>query len=210
MTQRLILVGAGDLAKEVYSWMLCDGTPFCADTKPCFIDDKVSDLRIGDTELAYLGSASNFYPEEGDEFIATIASPELRSNIVEKLLACGCEFKSYIHPSAQVSRGSRLGKGCIMLPYSLASNDSVIGDFSIINCHSSIGHNVSMESFVTVSSHVDIMGHCIIEKKVFMGSGSRVFPGKRIGESALIGAGAIASRSIPPGRTLYAPMSKVL
>lgn len=209
VAKRLIFVGAGDLAGEVLGWLATSGLLFNVE-QLYFIDDSISCLKTASYDLTYLGTIDGFYPIDGDQLIASIASPITRSTIVEKLLSRGCVFASYIDPSVRVSSGSQVGQGCIIFPYALISNDSIIGDFSLINCHASIGHNVKIGSFVSISSHVDIMGHCEIRDKVFMGSGSRVLPKKRIGELATIGAGATAVRSIPSGKTLYAPLSKLL
>lgn len=210
MVKRLIFVGAGDLGREVFAWMLSSGDPFGCSDNLFFIDDNVNALNVGGFDVCYLGAIDAFFPVDGDQLVAAIASPVVRSVIVKKLLSRGCKFASYIHPSAHVSLGSTIGRGCILLPHSLVSNDSIIGDFSIVNCCSSVGHDVSVGSFVTISSHVDIMGRCVVEDKVFMGSGSRVLPGKRVGESAVIGAGATAARSVASSKTLYAPLSKLL
>jgi sugar O-acyltransferase (sialic acid O-acetyltransferase NeuD family) len=210
MTNRLILVGAGELGREVFAWMLSSGYAFNSGADFCFIDDNVNSLNICNVELICLGGINSFFPLGGDQLVAAIASPVVRSVIVEKLLSRSCNFVSYVHPSVHVSLGSTIGQGCILLPNSLVSRDSVIGDFSIVNCFSSVGHDVSIGSFVTISSHVDIMGRCVVDDKVFMGSGSRVLPGRRVGESAVIGAGATAARSVASGKTLYAPLSKIL
>jgi sugar O-acyltransferase (sialic acid O-acetyltransferase NeuD family) len=210
MSNRLIFVGAGDLGREVFAWMLSSGYALASVADFCFIDDNVNSLSVGGVDLCYLGSIDSFFPVDSDQLVAAIGSPVVRSVTVEKLLSRSCNFVSYIHPSVHVSLGSMIGQGCILLPHSLVSRDSVIGDFSIVNCCSSVGHDVSVGSFVTISSHVDIMGHCVVEDKVFMGSGSRVLPGKRVGESAVIGAGATAARSVASGKTLYAPLSKLL
>ena len=209
MAKRLIIVGAGDLGREVLGWMLSSGSLSDA-SELFFIDDSVTSLNIIGYDLVCLGSIDGFYPVDGDQLVAAIASPITRSIIVEKLLSRGCQFTSYIDPTARLSLGSRVGQGCILMPYSLVSNDSIIGDFSIINCHASVGHDVQIGSFVSISAHVDIMGYCEIRDKVFMGSGSRILPRRRIGELATIGAGATAARSVPSGRTLYTPLSKLL
>jgi sugar O-acyltransferase (sialic acid O-acetyltransferase NeuD family) len=210
MTKRLVFVGVGDLGREVFSWMLSSGSALCSDRLICFIDDNVQQSSIGAVRLVYLGAIDSYWPVDGDELVVAIASPGSRSEIVDKLLCRGSYFASYIHPSVQISSGSKVGRGCILLPHSLVSNDSVIGDFSIVNCCSSVGHDVSVGSFVTICSHVDIMGRCVIEDNVFMGSGSRVLPGRRVGQSAVIGAGATATRTVASGKTLYAPLSKLL
>ena len=209
IANRLIFVGAGDLASEVFGWMAASSFLSNVDNV-CFIDDSVTSLSIAGRDLVCLGSVDNFYPQDGDKLVATISSPIARSTLVEKLLARGCDFLSFIDPSVKISVGSLIGCGCIVLPYALISNESIIGDFSIINCHASVGHNVTIGSFVSISSHVDIMGHCSLGDKVFMGSGSSLLPGKSIGDMATIGAGAIAVRSVPSARTLYAPLSKLL
>lgn len=209
IAKRLIFVGAGDLASEVFGWMTTSGFLSNVD-KVCFIDDSVTSLSIAGSYLVYLGTIDDFYPQDDDKLVSTIASPVARSTVVEKLLARGCVFLSFIDPSVKISVGSVIGSGCIVLPYALISNDSFVGNFSIVNCHASIGHDVTIGSFVSISSHVDIMGHCVVGDKVFMGSGSSLLPGKRIGDLATIGAGAIAVRSVPPARTLYTPLSRLL
>ena len=144
MPKRIILVGAGDLAKEVAGWMLSsDSTPL-GELEYCFIDDNVSHLTVGPNSLKYLGTVEDFFPASGDELIAAVASPKVRSTIVNRLTSRGSTFISYIHPSVSVSVGVRLGMGVIMLPYSLASADSVIGDFSIVNFLKSLLQFLSM------------------------------------------------------------------
>ena len=210
MSKRLILVGAGDLAKEVAGWILSSDSTLLSKKEYCFIDDNVSKLTVADRSLKYLGSVQDFVPADGDELIAAVASPKVRSTLVDTLSRRGANFISYIHSSVVISIGVTIGRGVIMLPFSLVSVGSVIGEFSVVNCSSSVGHDVSIGSFVTISSHVDIMGHCIVEPEVFMGSGSRVLPGNRLGKSAVIGAGAVAVRSVASGKTLYLPLSRLL
>lgn len=206
----MIFVGAGDLGKEVLGWMVSSGSPLARDKELCFIDDNVSHLSLASLELRYLGVIDSVSPDDGDKFIVSISSPKSRSLIVDKLLSRSCSIASYIHPSVNISLGATIGEGCILLPYALVSCDSTLGSYSILNCYSSLGHDVAVGNFVTISSHVDITGHCVIGDKVFMGSGARVLPGKSVGHSAVIGAGATAVRSVPAGRTLYAPLAKLL
>ena len=52
------------------------------------------------------------------------------------------------------------------------------------------------------------MGHRFRVRGVY-GSGSRVLPGKRLGQSSVIGAGAVAVRSVASEKT-HLPLSKLL
>lgn len=211
MAKRLILVGAGDLGKEVIGWILASASlDLNTNTTLCFIDDYVKSMTVAGIHIAYIGSIVDYSPAEGDQLLVAVANPTARSAIVPDLLSRGCELVSYIHPSVQISTDTKIGQGCILLPNSVVSFGAIIGDFSIVNCCSSIGHHANVGSFVTISSHVDIMGHCVIGDQVFMGSGSRVLPGKRLGRSSTIGPGATAVVPLAPARTLYAPLSKLL
>ena len=144
MPKRIILVGAGDLGKEVAGWMLSSDSAFSWEREYCFIDDNVTELTVGTYSLRCLGSVDDFYPDKDDELVAAVASPSVRAIIVKKLARRGSNFVSYIHPSVRLSVGVKIGRGVIMLPFSLVSVDSIIGDFCVVNSSSSVGHHVSI------------------------------------------------------------------
>lgn len=210
MTRRLVFVGAGDLGREILGWMLHANPSLSSEAKLCFIDDNIDHMSAAGLSLTSLGSIEDFFPQPEDEVVFSIANPLTRKHIVSNLTSRNCNAASFVHPSVIRSLTSVLGTGCILLPYSILSENAHVGDFSIVNCHSSVGHDTRIGSFVTISSHVDITGHCVVEDEAFLASGSRILPGKRVGVRAVVGAGAVASRSVPDGNTLYATPSKLL
>jgi sugar O-acyltransferase (sialic acid O-acetyltransferase NeuD family) len=115
-----------------------------------------------------------------------------------------------IHPSAVVARTAILGEGVVVCPHAFVSADAVVGDLCAINGSSSIGHDVKLGSFATLSAHVDLTGWVNVDECVFFGSGARVLPKVQIGRGARIGAGAIVMRSVPADAVVYAPPSKRL
>lgn len=90
-----------------------------------------------------------------------------------------------------------------MLPFSLASVSAASGMCTIVNVHSSIGHDVSIGDFCTLSSHVDICGHAKIGRRVMIGSGARILPGVQIGDDAVIGAGAVVVSDVQARRSVF-------
>ena len=210
MTKRLIFVGGGDLGREILAWMLHASPSLSSEVKLCFIDDNIDCMSAAGLSLDFLGSIEGFIPQSTDEIVFSIANPLTRKHIVSALASRNCNAVSFVHPTVIRSLTSVIGTGCILLPYSILSENAHVGDFSIVNCHSSVGHDARVGSFVTISSHVDITGHCVIEDGAFLASGSRILPGKRVGARAVVGAGAVASRSVPDGNTLYATPSKLL
>lgn len=75
---------------------------------------------------------------------------------------------------------------------------------------SSIGHDVKVGAYSTLSSHVDLMGHVETGERVFFGSGAKILPKVRIGAGAKIGAGATVMRSAPENAVLYTMPAKKL
>lgn len=210
MTKRLVFVGAGDLGREILAWMLHANPSLSSETNLCFIDDNIDCMSAAGLSLVSLGSIEDFIPQPEDEVVFSIANPLTRKRIVSSFTLRNCNVASFVHPSVIRALTSFLGTGCILLPYSILSENAHIGNYSIVNCHSSVGHDTRVGSFVTISSHVDITGFCVVEDEAFLASGSLILPGKRVGVRAVVGAGAVASRSVPAGNTLYATPSKLL
>jgi len=79
-----------------------------------------------------------------------------------------------------------------------------------VNICSSVGHDVRLGSYSTLSAHIDITGGVVVGEMVMFGSGARILPGLHVGDEATIGAGAVVIRNVPPGKTVYAPPAKQL
>jgi UDP-N-acetylglucosamine acyltransferase len=73
-----------------------------------------------------------------------------------------------------------------------------IGDnnFFLIGVH--LGHDVTLGSGVVLSNLTSIAGHVEIEDKVTGGAMSAVHQFGRVGAMAMLGAGAMASKDVPP------------
>ena len=61
------------------------------------------------------------------------------------MLRRGAKFYTLIHPSTIIGKNVVIGQGCIICPNCILSNDSNIGDYTIINTSSNIGHDVEIE-----------------------------------------------------------------
>jgi sugar O-acyltransferase (sialic acid O-acetyltransferase NeuD family) len=210
MVKRLVFAGAGDLGREILAWMIHANPSLPSELDLCFIDDSIDCMSASGLALPTLGSIEAYIPSPEDEIVFSIANPRTRKHIVSTLISRSCNVASFVHPSVIRSLNAVIGTGCILLPYSILSENAQLGDYSIVNCHSSVGHDTRIGSYVTISSHVDITGHCVVEDEAFLASGSRILPGKRVGARAVVGAGAVASGSVPDGNTLYATPSKLL
>jgi acetyltransferase-like isoleucine patch superfamily enzyme len=98
-------------------------------------------------------------------------------------IAIGAE--SYVGP-----RSVLFGAGEIRI-----GNKVAIGPGCVITSH---GHQFD-ESGVAILDQPTTFARVTIEDDVYVGSGSIVLPGVRIGRGAVIGAGAVVSREVPAG-----------
>ncbi len=210
MTERLILVGGGDFARELINWT--DDLVDLGKSIPVtgFLDDNPDALKGFQYPVAFLGSINSYVPQPWDRLLMAVGNPKVKKTLFSDMKLRGCHFSTLIHPSAVVARTARLGEGVIVCPQSFISADATVGDLCAINGSASVGHDVKLGSFATLSAHVDLTGWVQVDECVFFGSGARVLPKVKIGAGARIGAGAVVMRSVPADAVVYAPPAKRL
>jgi acetyltransferase-like isoleucine patch superfamily enzyme len=130
-------------------------------------------------------------------------------------------------------RKFRLGRYSVIESFSCINNavgDLIIGDYSRIGIGNTIigpvniGNHVNLAQNITVtalnhnyediSKPIDTQGistkQVTIEDDVWIGANSVVLPGVTIGKHAIIGAGSIVSRDIPPYSVCVGSPAKVI
>lgn len=106
----------------------------------------------------------------------------------------------------------------------------VVGENCLINTRNwssepyliTIGNNVQITSNVYIHTHgggnavrmlypnFDIFGKVVIEDWVYVGAGSQIMPGVRIGKGSIVAAGSIVTKSVPPGVVVGGNPARVL
>jgi sugar O-acyltransferase (sialic acid O-acetyltransferase NeuD family) len=185
---RVVIIGAGSLGRELLQWLRLDGRA----EEIGFLDDKQP------PSATILGPLADYERRPGDQVMIAIASPAGREKVAQQLAAVA----GYVSALATVGN-SKIPDGALLLPHCLVSTDVRLGACTIVNCYSSIGHDVELGDYCTLSSHVDLTGHVKVGHRVFFGSGARVLPGVTIGDDATIGAGAVVVRDVPAGVTVF-------
>ncbi len=116
-------------------------------------------------------------------------------------------FETLIHPSATFGTDQREKleslNGVIVCAGVRFTNNITVGEFSIFNLNTTIGHDVDIGSFVNISPGANISGNVLVEDEAFIGTGAAINQGTRaakllIGRGTTIGAGAVAIKSCDP------------
>ncbi|MGF1484181.1 MAG: NeuD/PglB/VioB family sugar acetyltransferase [Opitutales bacterium] len=204
------IVGAGGFAREVFAW--ASQHPECGARWRLagFLDDNPKALDGFDLPVAVVGSIRDHQPKPNELLLLGLGLPKAKRACVESLQARGGHFLSLIHPSAVLGQRITLGDGVVICPGVIVTCDVRIGSYAMLNCHATVGHDALVSDYTTLSGHVDLTGHVQVGAEVFFGSRASVIPGKRVGDAAVVGAGAVVIRDVPTGSTVFGNPARVI
>jgi sugar O-acyltransferase (sialic acid O-acetyltransferase NeuD family) len=200
---RILIVGAGGFAREVYWWMQSHADRCWANSFAGFLDDDRGALA-GFTDYApgIIDSISGYQPQPCDRLVMAIADPTTKLKLADNLRDRGAEFATFVHSNTIVVPNARIGYGSVLCPGSGLSCDTKIGEFVTMNTHSGIGHDGEAGDGCTLSAHTEVMGKAKLGRGVFMGSHASILPGVSVGDFAKIGANSVVIRNVRPGNTM--------
>lgn len=203
---KIIVIGAGGHSKVVQD-IINDSSD---DKIYAILDDAVSNTVIK-KDIIY--SNTNYIKElniEKHSFVIAIGDNQVRKSIVEKLSIPNILYATLIHPSAVVSKSSKIEEGTVVMPGAVINANSTIGKHSIINTNAVIEHDSLLRDFVHVSPGSVLSGEVTVGIETHLGSGSIVIPGKKIGSKSIIGAGAVVTKDIPCNVTAVGIPAKII
>lgn len=208
--RRFVLVGAGDLGREIASWIL-EPSYQAANLSPAvaFLDDALTgSIPIGKHPVPILGAVNTYSAEPCDVFLVCVMDPTARRRLIADLTAQRVRFGRFIAPTAVVSQSAQVASGAIICPHSTVSHNATVSPHVVINIGSSVGHDAFVGEGCVISSHVDITGHVQIGEFTFIGSHAVILPNVRVGAFARIGANATIMHHIKDRHTYAAQAAK--
>jgi len=142
-------------------------------------------------------------------FILGIYNPNPKKKIIESFGFKPNRFVNVVHKSAQISKTTSLGYGCLINSNVSIAGKSIIKDFVSINRNSSIGHHTIIEKFCSINPGSNIAGHCHIGEGTLIGMGSQVLNGISVGKNSIIGAGSVVTKDIPDNVVAWGSPCKI-
>lgn len=205
MNKKIVIVGANGLGREVFLWLVDSGY---SKNITGFISDFPSALNGYDYPCKVLGDIPTHSPLSNTLYVMALMDPVTKKKIAETLMDKGCEFMTFIHPTAIISPNSKIGTGVVITPGCIVSCDVEVGDFVFLNTQTTLGHDVKVGSYTSINGKVEISGFVEIGKGVTIGSRAIVLPKKKIASGAIVGAGSVVVGNIRQAITVFGNPAK--
>jgi sugar O-acyltransferase (sialic acid O-acetyltransferase NeuD family) len=199
---RLIIFGAGGFAREV-AWLAqqCRGERtdivFCVD-QPRYLSEAVNGIAVRLlADLAHDIDSQTAY-------VVALGDPGHRRHAAAICESMGMQAATLVHPRVEASRWVEIGAGSILCAGVIATTNIVLGAHVHINLDCTIGHNVVIGDYATLSPGVHVSGHVTIGSGAFIGTGAVIINGGAdaplsIGDGAVVAAGACVTRPVEAG-----------
>lgn len=188
MGQKILVVGAGGLAKEVADLVTATGH---------------------EVEAFYAEpTAEVLHPIEGIALVRDVTQVEATAAVIaigdtaaRKRLHAELEghfsFPFLIHPSAVVSASARLADGVLVMQNAVVNADAVVEAGALVNVACCIAHDCRVGAYSHLAPATQMGGGSIVGEGVFCGTSSVVLPNTEVGAWSVCGAGAVVTADVP-------------
>jgi UDP-2-acetamido-3-amino-2,3-dideoxy-glucuronate N-acetyltransferase len=124
--------------------------------------------------------------------------------------------KTNIGAFAHILRGARIGRECDICDHVFIENDVVVGDRVTIKCGVQLCDGVTIENDVLIGPNATFtngpfprstdrlkeFARTVVKRGASIGANATILPGLTIGQSSVVGAGAVVSADAPPNTIL--------
>jgi UDP-perosamine 4-acetyltransferase len=197
----VILIGGGGHAKVVASTLLELKIPILGFTDPEASRSTLFDIpRLGDDQAILRHPADEIWLAQG---LGSIRPSAHRAEVFERFKSLGYSFITLIHPAAIVAMDVEIGEGSVIFAGAVVQAGTRIAANTILNTRCSVDHDCVIGSHVHISPGATLSADIHAEAGCHIGVGSTCIQGIRIGENALVGAGSVVLRNVPPGRHVF-------
>jgi len=179
-----------------------------------FVDDAPASKTINGRRVL---SLDEFAAEDASAHAVSIAisDPKVRAKLDKRCREHDVDFFTILAPNSVMLDDVKLGEGAILSPFVTITSNVRIGRHFHANLYSYVEHDCRIGDFVTFAPGVRCNGNVVIHDHAYLGAGCILRQGQRgspleIGEGAIVGMGAVVTKSVPPGVTVVGNPAKPL
>jgi sugar O-acyltransferase (sialic acid O-acetyltransferase NeuD family) len=206
----IVIFGAGGFGREV-AWLIEEINE---------VEPRFHILGFLDDDPSLVGKRLNEFPvfearmflknNHGISVALGVGQPLVRMAVADRLSEHALHYPNLVHPTVRMSSTNTLGMGNILCAGVIVTVNVCIGNFCHLNLKTTVGHDCIMEDFSTTACGVDLAGKSHIGRGAYLGNHATVLQSVRVGERAVVGAGAVVNRDLPPGTVSVGVPARVI
>ena len=180
-----------------------------------FIDDALESVAEVNAHRAmnYLAFLNETASEKYVQI--AIANSHVREKIAQRLKMDGIQLWSIIADNVVLMDQLELDEGSALSPFVTIGSNVRIGKCFQANLYSYVEHDCVIGDFVTFAPGVKCNGNIHIHDHAYIGAGAMIKQGKPddplvIGVGAIVGMGAVVTKSVPAGATVAGNPARIV
>ena len=171
-----------------------------------FVDDAPGQAQVnGQRVLTYAQFVAE--PAAAHHAVLAIASSTVRETLAQRCAHDGVLPWAVAAPNVVQMDDVHLGEGAVLSPFVTLTSNIRIGRHFHANIYSYVAHDCVVGDFVTFAPGVHCNGNVVVEDHAYIGTGAILKQGQPgqplvIGRGAVVGMGAVVTKSVAPGTTV--------
>lgn len=208
MTAVYGIIGAGGYGREVIPLARASlKSDLSSDAPKLFfvVEGAVEHATINNYPVITL---DEFLGLPGDRFFSiAIGASAARERIGLICEEAGAKSFSIVAENSVILECNQIGEGAVLSPFVTITSNVTIGRHFHANLYSYVAHDCVIGDYVTFAPSAKCNGNVIIEDHAYIGTGASIIQGKKdkpliIGRGAIVGMGAVVTKSVPAGVTV--------
>jgi len=171
-----------------------------------FLDDK---SHVATVNSQHAMKFSDWVEQPASAWFVSIAIADshVRERVAERCAKRAVQFFEVRAPNVFTMDEVQIGEGAVLSPFVCLTSNIRIGKHFHANLYSYVEHDCVIGDFVTFAPGVQCNGNVVIEDHAYIGAGAVLRQGRSgaplvVGRGAVVGMGAVVTKSVPPGETV--------
>ena len=210
--RRLVLVGAGGLAREA-----AEAVRALNAVRPAFelvgcVDDDPARHGGLVAGVPVLGSVDLLQGLDAWALacVGSARDPESRLRLVERSGIATDRWATVVHPGAVLPPGCALGEGTLVLAGVVVTAPLSVGAHVVVMPGTVLTHDDEIAAGATFAAGVRLSGSVAVGRAAYLGTGALVREGVRIGAGAVVGMGAVLLTDVGPNEVWVGAPARLL